>query len=389
MLEPVERRKKGSVSPRLAMLFAAGALAVLGAVLFATAPDPSDGARSVVSEAAAAPEVILLEIIAEPLERRVQKDAVIEARRRLELISETRGRVVELGADELDPVAEGQELVRVDPTLAESAVERAEAAVARSESELDLAERNLARWGELAKRDAGSLSRRDDAVNAERVAHANLRDARAQRLEARDQLAKKTIVAPFAGVLRSLPIEIGEVLQEGKTVGELLDVSSARLIVGLGDREIALVEAGHDVDVEVAALPGETLRGKVLRVGAAADELTKKFPVEVEVPNPDRRLLPGMIASVLLRLGSAVPAKLIPRDVSVEQHGLHFVYVLEQSDGDGVFRARRRQVKVRPVPFRPADYEIVGGLEAGERIAGSRVRDLRDGDLVRVGGGAA
>lgn len=383
------RRRAGGVSPRVAMLLVAGALAVVGAVLFATAPDPGGEVDATTSAAAAAVEVIAVEIRAEPLERLVQKDAVIEARRRLELISETRGRVIALGADELDPVAAGQVLVRVDPTLAESAVERAEAAVARAESELDLAKRNLTRWGELAERDAGSLSRRDDAVNAERVARANLRDANAQRLEAGDQLAKKTIAAPFAGVLSLLPVEIGEVLQEGKTLGELLDVSTARLVVGLGDREIALIEVDHAVEVEVAALPGETLRGKVLRVGAAADELTKKFPVEVELPNPERRLLPGMVASVLLRLGSAVPAKLIPRDVSVEQHGLHFVYVLERGDGDGVFRARRRQVEVRPVPFRPADYEVVGGLEAGERIAGSRVRDLRDGDLVRLGGGAA
>ncbi|MGI9431444.1 MAG: efflux RND transporter periplasmic adaptor subunit, partial [Myxococcota bacterium] len=227
------------------MWLAAAVLAGVGALLFATAPDPGGETASPAGEEGVAADVAALEIRAEPLERLVQKDAVIEARRRLELISETRGRVVALGADELDPVAAGLELVRVDPTLAESAVERAEAAVARSESELDLAERNLTRWGELAERDAGSLSRRDDAVNAERVARANLRDARAQRLEARDQLAKKTIVAPFDGVLSSLPVEVGEVLQEGKTLGELLDVSTARLVVGLGDREIALIEIGH------------------------------------------------------------------------------------------------------------------------------------------------
>ncbi|MGI9431089.1 MAG: efflux RND transporter periplasmic adaptor subunit, partial [Myxococcota bacterium] len=174
----------------------------------------------------------------------------------------------------------------------------------------------------------------------------------------------------------------------GKTLGELLDVATARLVGGLAEREIALVEIGHSAEVEVAALPGETLSGKVLRVGAAADELTKKFPVEVELPNPDRRLLPGMIASVVLRLGASAPAKLIPRDVSFEQHGLHFVYVLEPGDEAGIYRASRRQVEVRPVPFRPADYEVVGGLEPGERIAGSKVRDLRDGDRVRIEGAA-
>ena len=382
-------RTRGAVTPRTAMLVATAVLLAGGFALFATAPDPGAGATEPVSALAAAAPVLALEIRAEPLERQVRKDAVVEARRRLVLISETRGRVLALGADELDAVEAGQQIVRIDPTLAESALERAEAAVARAESELDLAARNLERWGELAERDAGSLSRRDDAVNAERVARANLRDARAQRLEARDQLAKKTIAAPFAGVLSSLPVEVGEVLQEGKTLGELLDVSTARLVVGLADREIASIEAGQAVEVEVAALPGERFSGTVRRVGAAADELTKKFPVEVELPNPERRLLPGMVASATLQLGAAAPARLIPRDASVEQHGLRFVYVLERAEESGVYRARRRQVELRPVPFRPADFEVVAGLEAGERIAGSRVRDLRDGDLVRIDGEAA
>jgi RND family efflux transporter MFP subunit len=394
MSEPASRGARrfapgGWLTPRLLMFSAAATLALIGAVLFATAPDPAREAAPEVGAAGAAVDVVALEIRAQPLERLVRKDAVIEARRRLELISETTGRVVALGAQELDLVAAEQEIVRVDPTLAESALERAEAAVARAESELDLAGRNLARWGELADRDAGSLSRRDDGVNAERVARANLREARAQRLEARDGLAKKTIAAPFAGVLSALPVEIGEVLHLGKTMGELLDLSAARLRVGLTDREIALVTVGDEADVQVGALPGERFQGEVLRVAAAAEEPSKKFPVEVEVPNSPRRLLPGMVASVVIRLGEAAPARLIPQDASVEQHGLRFVYVLERSDGDGIFRARRRQVEVRAVPFRPADYEVVSGVEDGEWIAGSRVRDLSDGALVRVRGGPA
>jgi RND family efflux transporter MFP subunit len=385
----------GSRRLRNGLWVATAVLVLGGSLLFVTAPEPqaevsAEGAQGAVLQLA------VLEVEARPLARRVRKTGILEARRQLELISETRGRIVELGAGELDRVTEGQLLVRVDPILAEVAVERAEAAVERAEGELEFAGHEQERWEQLAEREAGSLSRRDDTLKAERVARANLREVRAGLAEARDQLAKKTIVAPFPGVLRDLPVEVGEYLQEGKHVGELLDVETVRLVVGLSDREIVEVAAGEEVEVQVEALEGRALVGSVLRVGAAADPLTKKFPVEVEIRNPGGHLLPGMVASVELSLGEPAPAMLVPRDATLEQHGLRFVYVLERADegatsssGRPVYRASRRRIEVRELPSHPADFVVVGGLAPRDRIAASRIRELRDGSLVRGRAGEA
>jgi membrane fusion protein (multidrug efflux system) len=369
---------------RAVLMAAAAALVLGGLLLFASAPEPER--REVGAEGSALRQVRTLRVERVPLANRAEVSGVLEARRSIELFAETRGPVTEVGAEELDRVEAGQLLVRVDPLLATVAVERAEAALARRESELALARSNLARRRSLYEQGVSSDAELDDAVNAERVATAALREARAELLQARDDLEKKTIRAPFAGVLRSFPPEVGEYVQDGQKVAELLDLETARASIGLSDREVVEARPGQPVEVRVEAYPGEDFAGEVLRVAAASDSQTKKFPVEVEIPNPGRRLLPGMVARFVLRLGEAEPRTLIPRDAALEEFGLRFVWVVEPDEAGWV--ARRRRVELRPLAFRPGELEVIAGLEAGERIAVSAMGQLRDGERI-AGNGVA
>jgi len=365
---------------RLLFLSAAALLVLASLALFASAPQPERVAAAG-ADATAIP-VRALEIRPRPIARSTRLSGVVEARRRVELFAETSGRVVELGAEELDLVTEDQLLAQVDPLLAEVAVERGLAAVARAESQLGLAASERKRFESLAGRDAASASRRDQAVSGHTVAAANLREARANLAEARDQLAKKTIRAPFAGVLQSFPVEKGELLRVGEKLAELLDLTEARIDLGVTDREIVELRAGAPAAVSLEAYPGEAFEGRILRVGAAADRVSRKFPVEIAVDNTAGRILPGMVARVTLGLGEPEPMRAIPRDAALDQFGVRFVYVIEP--GDEGLVVRRRRVAVRDIPFRPEEIELVSGLEDGERIATSGIRELRDGAAVRV-----
>ncbi|MBW2241747.1 MAG: efflux RND transporter periplasmic adaptor subunit [Deltaproteobacteria bacterium] len=364
---------------RWIFLAAAGLLLVGTFALYSFAPEPQREAAAGVE--ATAVRVGTWRIEPQLLFRTTRLSGVIEARRRVELFAEVGGRVIELGAEDLEAVEAGQLLVKMDPLLAEVAVERASAAVARAESQLSLAESERARFESLATRDAASASRRDQAVNGQKVAAANLREARANLSEARDQLAKKTLFAPFAGALQGFPVEKGEVLQPGESVGELLDLSTARLALGVTDREIVALRAGASVTVELEAYPGETLEGRILHVGAAADTTSRKFPIEVEIDNPGQRILPGMVARVELKLGEPRPVRLIPRDASLDQFGVRLVYVIEAGEKGPV--ARQRRIEARGIPFRPEDLEIVSGLEDGEEIVTTGLGELRDGLAVK------
>lgn len=364
-------------------LLAGGVALLAGAfLLLATRPEPDT--VSAAGEEGALRSVEIRPVHPLEVRQRAELAGVLEARRSVRLVAETEGRVLEVGAEALDVVEADQLLLRVDPLLAEVAVERAEAELARRSSEHRLAEANLERRRSLSEREVVSDAMLDDAENAARVAAAALREAHARLREARDALAKKTVLAPFAGVLRSFPVEVGESIRNGQELGELLDVSSARTTVGLADHQIVHVEPEQSVDVVVEALPNRTFAGTILRVGRAADARTKKFPVEVELLNADGSLLPGMVVRVVLELEAPRPRLVVPRDATVDEFGLRSVYVVEPSEETGVGVVERRRVHVRPLPFRPADLEVVSGLAAGEAIAVTGVRQLEDGERVRV-----
>jgi RND family efflux transporter MFP subunit len=373
--------------PRVSLggvLVAASVLLVLGgAALFWSAPDPQRVAASV--EAARGRAVRTQPVRALPVRARIERSGVLEARRSVDLYAETRGPVLEVGAEALDRVEPGQLLVALDPLEAEVAVERAAATLARSESELALARSNLERRRSLARQSVASDADLEDAENAEKVAVAVLRQSRAELERARDELARKTIAAPFAGVLREFDVEQGEYVSEGQRLGELLDLSTARVRIGLSDREVVSVRPGAPAELRVEAYAGEVVSGEILRVGAAADPVNKKFPVEIEVPNAEGRLLPGMVASVALSFEDPAPRIVVPREATVDEFGLRAVWVIE-ADGDGLV-ARRRRIAVRPLPFRPGEFEVTSGLREGEEIAVSATRQLREGDrVVRQGG---
>ncbi len=366
---------------RMAMLAAAGLLGVGGFLLFAAAPEPET------LEAAGDAVLRTVEtrrVRAEPIRSRGEVAALLEPRRSVRLFAETRGPVIEVGAEALDRVEADLVLVRVDPLEAEVAVERARANVARSESERALAKAELARQRSLTKRGVASDADLDSAENAGKVAEAVLRQARAELQQAEDDLAKKTIVAPFDGVLRSFDVEEGEYVQPGQELGELIDLTTARARIGVSDRQVVALRPGQSVELTVEARPREVFRGEVLRVGAAFDRDTRKFPVEVEFPNPDGRLLPGMVGSVSLEVGEAGPRTVVPREATIDEFGLRFVWVVEQGE-EGLVVSRRR-IQVQPIPFRPADFEVVDGLAEGEEIALSAVRQLREGERVRRNG---
>jgi membrane fusion protein (multidrug efflux system) len=370
---------RSRLSLRWILIAIAAALVAAGFALDATAPEAEQLAA--VGDAAAVREVGALTVTPTSLRARAEVAGVLEPRRTVLLFAETRGPVTAIGAEALDSIPAGHVLVEIDPLLAEVAVERATAAVVRRESELALAQSNLGRRSSLADRGAASASALDNAQNADRVARAALREARAELKSARNDLVKKTIRAPFDGFLRSFDVEVGEYVQVGQQLGELLDGSSARVTIGVSDRDVVALRPGQPASVAVEAFPGEVFEGEVIHVGAASTRLTKKFPVEVEIPNENGRLLAGMIATVMLDLHEPMDRILIPRDATIDQFGLRYVYVIEAEGDDYV--VRRSRIGVRPVPFLPAVFEVTTGLDSGDRIAVTAIRQLKDRDRVR------
>lgn len=363
-------------SLRVVLLVGTGLLVGAGALLRATAPKPEPIA--VASNAGIVVETFSL--VSSPLQHRVRISGLVEARRRVELFAEQDGRVLEVGAEELDRVEAGQLLLRIDPLPGEVEVARAEAALAQAKSELGLARAELERSRKLASNRVSSDAALERAHNDERVAIALHRSAKASLRSARDRLERRSLEAPFDGVLREFNAEAGEYVTSGQRLGELLDISQVRVTIGLRDRDVVAVEPGMGAEVYIDARPDTRIRGTVTRVGAAADTATHKFPVQIEMDNAGGLLLPGMVAVIDLELGSRREALTVPHDAVLNEFGLPFVYVVSEEGGEAI--VRRRRITAHAIPFQPGSLEVTEGLRIGEQIATTSLRQLRDGSRV-------
>jgi membrane fusion protein (multidrug efflux system) len=296
------------------------------------------------------------------------------------LAAEVEGPIVAIAVEEHSMVEAGAVLVQVERSLLEAAVERQEAQLSRARADHDLAKLDLGRQLGLKEKNVGSAAELDRARAIERARPADRQQARASLTDARVRLDKATIRAPFAGVVQKLDLEPGAYLRPGDPVAEILDLSEIEIEVGVIDRQVVALRAGDPVSVLVDVFPDEVFGGVIRRLGRSPDDRTQKFPVEVRVANQDGRLLPGMLGRVRFDLGEREPAIRVPRAATRTEYEISYVFVLDGQDSP---RVSRRRVATRHAPFRPDLLEVTQGLREGERIAVTRVGELRDGLRVR------
>lgn len=377
----------------------AGAMLLLALALRWTAPQPGDaGEAPAVSADRQRPSVSVdaMRVEARPSRHEVEIAATFEACREVVIGAEVSGRVIEQAVEESQRVEAGEALVRLDPALAEVAIERARATLGSVVAVADLARALHQRQRELKQQGVGSQTDFDQTLSEAARSSAAVAEARAALHEAETLLEKTVIRAPFAGVVTRTPLEPGAYVRVGDAVAEMADLAEIEVVVGVDDRQIIALDAERPVEVAADALPGEWFDGRIASLGRTPDAATQKYRVPVRVPNADMRLLPGMIGRVRLSLGDETLALRVPRRAVRSEYELDFVWVLElegapdageagTGDGEGpLARARRRRVKSTPVPFRPDLADVSSGLEPGELIATSNLRELADGLRVQV-----
>ena len=384
------------------VVLALAAAALLGAMLmFWTSPDAvarrerdaaaratrGDGTEHAVASVVSAEALLAVE--AHVARREIgsitaELSAVLAPIRSVVVAAEVAGQVVAVNAEEHERVEAGAVLIEIERAFLEVAVERARAQLLSAKAAHGLAVTELERQHGLAEREIASEAQLDRASNQERAGYAALLDARAALSDARTRLEKTAITAPFAGVVNSLDLEPGAYLQPGQAVVELLDLSAIEVEFGVTDREVVALQVGDPVSLRVDVFPEEWFAGSIAQVGSAADERTRKYPVQAHVPNPDGRLLAGMLGKVRFSVGNSSPAIWIPRRALQREFELDYLFVLEGDSSTPL--VERRRVKTRPVPFRPGLIEVIEGLGDGGRVVVSGVRELREGQRVRVVG---
>jgi len=258
-----------------------------------------------------------------------------------------------------EAVAEGQTIARLNTAMYAAQREQARAQQLHAKAELE----RVMKMGDLAT-DAQRLA----ATTQLSVAEAGLRLADVQ-------LSRSVIRAPFSGVLVQLDLEVGEVAAPSAPIARVVQLDPVFVSVSVSDRDVGVLREGMEVQVNVDAVPG-SVTGTVKTVDRAADLETRTFLAEVEVPNPEGRLLPGMIASIGIEAGVDGSALVLPQD-----------WLVTSMQGLGVFVEEDGVARWRPVRAGALVHDqliIEEGLAAGDRIVITGQRGLADGDRLLI-----
>lgn len=248
----------------------------------------------------------------------VSATGTLSAVRTVEVGTQVSGIVSEIRVDFNDRVTRGQVIALIDPTLLEIAVRNAEAALERSQAQLDQAERNHQRA--IALREQKILSETD--FNAAEYEHASARatvkSAQVGLEQARRNLAYATIEAPVSGTVVERDVDVGQTvaasLQAPKLFTIAEDLTKMQMLAAVDESDIGQIRAGQAVRFTVQAWPDDTFTGVVrqVRLQSKTKENVVNYTVVVDLRNDDGRLLPGMTASVRFVVASARDALRAP-----------------------------------------------------------------------------
>ena len=378
--------------------FAVAALvAALGAYWVYRATTGSSGAAAAGTPAAGRPTMT---VELGSVSRGTMADVVavvgnLEGQASVDVSSKVTGKLEEVAVRIGDRVTRGSLLARVDSReiaeqvrQAEASFDVARATVRQREADLKFAQTNLDRSRSLFERQLLPRQTLDDADARHQSAQAQLDLARAQFAQAQARLDELKITlsateirSPVNGFVGKRLLDPGAFVSSNTPVVSVVEIDRVRLVVNVVEKDLRRVRVGAAADVEVDAFPGETFHGRVARVAPVLDPATRTAQMEVEVPNGDYRLKPGMYSRVRLTVATREQALTVPVNAVVTFEGARGVFQVK----DGPVK-EADFVKIETGLEDGTRVEVLSGLSDGARVVTTGAAALRDGDPITIAG---
>jgi membrane fusion protein (multidrug efflux system) len=297
---------------------------------------------------------------AAPVEEVLSAIGSVEANEQVQLKAEAAGVISHIGFTDGRPIREGDLLFELE-SAKESAL------LAQAKAEEDVARQNLDRARQLAGTRAISAQEMDQL--------ASLVDARtAARQLQEEQLADMRITAPFDGVVGPRLVSVGQYVDRGQLLVELVDHAKVKVTYRVPERRVSELALGREVRVTVNGYPNRVFDGVVDLVSPVVDPSTRTVLVRAILPNPEGLLKPGMFARVETVISRREEALVIPESALVA--GL---------DGFSVYVVKEGLARLTPVVLgvrNRGTAEVRSGLAVGQEIVVQGTQKLVDGTAV-------
>lgn len=289
----------------------------------------------------------------------------------VEISADLPGTVEVVAFDSGQPVHEGDILAKLD-------TRQEQAQLAAAEAQRELARVNFERMQGLLDEQVISRAEFDRAT-------ADLRQGEARVGEIRSAIDRKTIRAPFSGLLGIRHVNRGQYLSAGDALVTLQSLNPIYVNFGVPQQTAGQMRAGLTVHVAVGDHGGTAFSGRVTAIDSVVDETTRNVQVQATLANPRGALRPGMFVQTEVVVGESQAVVSLPASaISYAPYGDSVFVVADVTGEDGQTYKGVRQQFVKVGPTRGDQVGIVSGVHAGDEVVSSGVFKLRNGVAVLV-----
>ena len=302
----------------------------------------------------------------------------VQPERKADLRAEVSAVVLQVLKENGDVVKRGDVLVKLDETSIRDSLNSAEAASRAAKQALDQAERHVERMKTLRTSGMTSAQAMDDSEVRRNNASSDLAAARTRAVQARQQLQRTLVRAPFDGVVSERKVSAGDTASVGKELLKVIDPTSMRFEGRVSADRIAMVKPGQAVSFRINGYAGQEFRGVVRRVDPAANEVTRQVEVLVGfAPGAAQPHVSGLYGEGRIE-SEATSALMLPEGALVKAGDSAFAWRLKDRTLNKV------GVKLGPRDMRSGQYEVRSGLAAGDTVMRTASSTFTDGQPVQM-----
>jgi len=352
----------------LVAIFSAGLLLITAACSEQQAAPPPPGRPP--SPVRVAP------VLKQLIQQSVTLVGTVEPWKRSIVASEIKGLVQVFPVEEGMEVTKGQLLARLRTETLNIQMDSALASHREARTRYRQAKQDLGRVRVLFDKELVTQKEFDDAQTEEGALRERLFQLGAEIRRVKDQRRKSQIIAPFDGWITQEFTEIGQWVEEGGPVLELVDLSHVQIEVPLPERYVQGIHIGDPVQVSFDGLPDFPAQGTVFSLIAQADRMSRTFPVKVDIPNSDLFIKSGMVSRVTLQIGQPHDGLVVPKDALVLRGEREFLFLVN----DGTVG----QVPVKSVVHLDELVEVTGDVQEGMTVVVEGNERLFPGQPVRI-----
>jgi len=273
---------------------------------------------------------------------------------------------------------ESGQAVKQGAVLVELDVRQERAQLAAADAQRDLTRLSLERMKGLADQGVAPKADFDKAVAEEKQAVARVGEIKAT-------IERKTIRAPFSGVLGIRQVNLGQYLEGGAAIVPLQSLSPIYVNFSVPQQRVAALRTGEAVRIAADAA-GISATGKLTAVDSVVDAATRNVQAQATLPNTDGKLKPGMFVQASVGIGKSESVIALPASaISYAPYGDSVFIVEEMKDpksGEGYKGVRQQFVKLGT--GRGDQVAVLSGVKPGQEIVTSGVFKLRSGAAVQV-----